>query len=179
MTEPEPTNLEGESAPVPAPHSRGPVERDGHLPFPIVAPPGLESLDARPELETAVPVKVEAGRILVVDDNRDQTQSLKKLLELHGHEVEIAFDGPSALEVIERFSPDFALIDIGLPGMNGHEIARRIRERPALNHTTVVAQTGWGQDHDHKRSEEAGFDHHLVKPVDLVSLNRILATPRR
>lgn len=115
-------------------------------------------------------------RILVVDDNQDQAESLSLLLQLLGHQVVVAHDGPAALERAETFIPDVALIDIGLLGMNGYDVARRLRERPALHSTRLVAQTGWGQGEDRRRSEEAGFDHHLVKPLDIEELQRIFAS---
>jgi CheY-like chemotaxis protein len=140
------------------------------------AVPGKKEEEKEPEV--AAPNGVPRRRILVVDDNADQAESLRMLLELHGHEVELAFDGPSALAAAIKMEPDFALIDIGLPGMSGYEVARRIRENKELDRATLVAQTGWSQDHDRLRSEQAGFDHHLIKPVDLELLNKILASPR-
>ncbi|HJZ57456.1 MAG TPA: response regulator [Gemmataceae bacterium] len=98
--------------------------------------------------------------------------------EADGHEVQLAHDGPGALEATAAFNPDVALVDIGLPGLNGYEVARRIRENPQLRGVVLVAQTGWGQDEDRRRSVEAGFDYHLVKPVDLEALRKILAAPR-
>jgi CheY-like chemotaxis protein len=91
-----------------------------------------------------------------------------------GHRVRIALDGPTALVAAQEFEPDVALIDIGLPGLNGYEVARRIREHPKLCGILLVAQTGWGQEDDRRRSREAGFDEHLVKPVDLEDLTAIL-----
>jgi len=117
----------------------------------------------------------ERRRILVVDDNPDQARSLHLLLELLGHEVRVAADGPSALAAVEGEAPDIALVDIGLPGMSGYEVAIRIRERREFDDVVLVAHTGWGQEHDRHRSVESGFDHHLVKPIDLVALQGILA----
>ncbi|HEV7669739.1 MAG TPA: chemotaxis protein CheB [Thermoanaerobaculia bacterium] len=117
-------------------------------------------------------------RILVVDDNQDQTRSLKLLLELLGHEVRLAFDGPTGIETAIELVPDVALIDIGLPGASGLEVAQRLRERPELRDTVLIAQTGWGQEEDRRRSKEAGFDHHLVKPIDMTVLQEILAASR-
>jgi CheY-like chemotaxis protein len=103
-------------------------------------------------------------RILIVDDNVDAAVVTARVLAgVHGQEVEVAHDGPSALEAAERFLPEVVLLDIGLPGMDGHEVARRLRGRPRFEHTTLVALTGWGQESDRRRSQEAGFDHHLVK----------------
>lgn len=115
-------------------------------------------------------------RILVVDDNVDSAHSLAMLLQLMGNEVRMAHDGPSALEAAAAFVPDIVLLDIGLPGMNGLDVARRMRKIPALQNAVLVAQTGWGQDEDRRRSQEAGFNTHLVKPIDLAALQAMLAT---
>jgi two-component system CheB/CheR fusion protein len=117
-----------------------------------------------------------SARLLVVDDNTDHAQSLSMLLSLMGNEVQIAASGPEALEAVARFTPDVALIDIGLPGMSGYDVARRIREQPKYRGMVLVAQTGWGQNEDRIRSNDAGFDHHLVKPVSRESLESILAS---
>jgi len=114
-------------------------------------------------------------RILVVDDSPDQAESLSLLLQLLGHEVRVTFDGPSALKVAEEFVPDIALVDIELPVMNGYEVARSFRAKPRLNKAILVAQTGWGADDDRRRSLEAGFDHHLVKPLSPDILKGLLA----
>jgi CheY-like chemotaxis protein len=111
-----------------------------------------------------------------VDDNQDQAESLGQLLKLLGHEVRLAFNGPDALDAAGDFHPDVALVDIGLPGMNGYEVARHIREHPQLRDIVLVAQTGWGQEEDRRRSQEAGFDHHFVKPVVPETLEEILRT---
>jgi two-component system CheB/CheR fusion protein len=117
-------------------------------------------------------------RILVVDDRELQTKSLKLLLESVGHEVRIAFDGPSALQIALDFSPEVALIDIGLPGMSGYELARRLREQPQLKGMLLIAQTGWGREEDQQRARDAGFNHHLTKPLDNDALLRLIANPR-
>jgi DNA-binding response OmpR family regulator len=111
-------------------------------------------------------------RILVVDDSQDSAESLALLLELHGHEVRTAFAGPAALEAASTFLPEIVLLDIGLPGMDGYEVARRLR----VEHDgcRLIALTGYGREDDRERSREAGFDHHLVKPVDLAELTRVL-----
>lgn len=114
-------------------------------------------------------------RILVVDDNEDAADSLATLLALKGHEVRTTYDGAGALETAATFRPDVVLLDIGLPGMSGHEVARRLREQAQLGHVVLIAVTGWGQDEDRRRSQEAGFDHHLVKPVHPEELDRLLA----
>jgi CheY-like chemotaxis protein len=105
-------------------------------------------------------------RILVVDDNQDSAQSLALLLKCMGHETKTALDGVEALEAAEASRPDVVLLDIGMPGVSGYEVCRRIREQPWAKAMTLIAQTGWGQDEDRRRTREAGFDGHLVKPVD-------------
>jgi CheY-like chemotaxis protein len=106
-------------------------------------------------------------RVLVVDDNVDAAVSLARLLaRLYGQEVRVAHDGPEALSLAGEFRPDVVLLDIGLPGMDGNEVARRLRERPECEGTLIVALTGWGQEADVERSRAAGFDHHLVKPAN-------------
>jgi PAS domain S-box-containing protein len=116
-------------------------------------------------------------RVLVVDDNQDALKSLCRLIELLGNEVRQAVDGAEAVEVAEKFRPDVVLMDIGMPKMNGYEAARRIRETTWGREMLLVATTGWGQDDDRRRTAEAGFDRHLVKPIDLELLRQILATP--
>jgi CheY-like chemotaxis protein len=117
-------------------------------------------------------------RILVVDDNQDSADTLAMLLELRGNDVRVAYDGPQALEVASAFEPEIVLLDIGLPGMNGYEVAARIRSDPRLAGVLLVAQTGWGQEDDKRRAQEAGFDHHLVKPVDHAALDRLISSYR-
>jgi CheY-like chemotaxis protein len=113
-------------------------------------------------------------RILVADDNRDALDSLVELLAMGGHETHKAGDGLQALEVATRLRPDVILLDIGMPGLNGYEVARRIRSQPWGHQPTLVALTGWGQDSDRKRSSEAGFDAHWVKPLELDRLWELL-----
>ncbi|HWW81122.1 MAG TPA: ATP-binding protein, partial [Steroidobacteraceae bacterium] len=114
-------------------------------------------------------------RILVADDNNDALESLATLLQLSGHEVYTAANGAVALESAEQHRPEVALLDIGMPKLDGYEVARRIRAQPWGQRITLVALTGWGQDSDRKRSQEAGFDSHLVKPLDLDKLTELLA----
>lgn len=113
-------------------------------------------------------------RILVVDDNADQLRSLGLLLKLMGHEVMTAESGPEALTIAAEFRPEVMLVDIGLPGLSGHDVARQIRSQPELKNIILAAQTGWGQEEDRNRSREAGFDHHLVKPVSPEALEELL-----
>jgi PAS domain S-box-containing protein len=114
-------------------------------------------------------------RALVVDDNVDSADSLGLLLTLSGQEVRVAYDGPTALLMAEAFRPELVLLDIGMPGMDGYEVARRLRRLPGLERVVVVAVTGWGQEEDRLRSREAGFDYHLTKPADPGALHRLLA----
>jgi signal transduction histidine kinase len=116
-------------------------------------------------------------RVLVVDDNRDSADSIAMLLKLLGADVHVVYDGPGALQAIDAFHPSVVLLDIGLPSMDGYEVARRIRQRPELNTLTLIALTGWGQMEDRARSREAGFQHHLVKPADPTVLQSLLETP--
>jgi PAS domain S-box-containing protein len=115
-------------------------------------------------------------RILIADDNADAVELLAQLLELKGHEVRIARDGRSALDAAREAPPDLALLDIGMPGMNGYEVARALRATPGLEHVTLAALTGWGGQDDRVRSREAGFQHHLTKPINLQTLEGLLAT---
>jgi two-component system CheB/CheR fusion protein len=117
-------------------------------------------------------------RILVVDDRQAQAQSLKLLLESMGHQVRIAYDGLSAVEMALDFLPEVALVDIGLPGMSGYDVARRLRAQPQLEDMLLIAQTGWGRDQDRQRSREAGFDHHMAKPIDTEALLRLISRGR-
>jgi CheY-like chemotaxis protein len=113
-------------------------------------------------------------RMLVVEDHADSARSLSLLLELLGHEVEVVADGRKALEAVERFRPAVVLLDIGLPGMDGYEVARRLRARGSK--ALLVSLTGYGRDADKLRSREAGFDHHLVKPVEPETLKKLIAS---
>jgi signal transduction histidine kinase/CheY-like chemotaxis protein len=116
-----------------------------------------------------------ARRILIVDDSRDGGESLAMLLRVLGGEVALAHSGRQALEKVNTFRPDVALLDIGMPGMDGYEVARRIRANPAHRHMQLIALTGWGQDEDRQRSAAAGFNHHLVKPADVDQLRQLLS----
>jgi signal transduction histidine kinase/ActR/RegA family two-component response regulator len=142
----------------------------------VVRLPLLKETRAAPRAATkSPPPKAPARRILVVDDNEDAAQSLKILLELYGHKVQIALSGAAALETVQAGAPDVVLLDIGLPKMDGLEVARRFRADPKLKATLLVAVTGYGQDEDRRRSQEAGIDARLVKPLGLDALHEILA----
>jgi CheY-like chemotaxis protein/anti-sigma regulatory factor (Ser/Thr protein kinase) len=117
-------------------------------------------------------------KILVVDDNFDAAESLALLLRVEGHDVQVCHDGAEALAAVTAFYPDVVLLDIGLPGMDGYEVARRLRGHPATESALLVALTGYGQQDDIRRSREAGIDHHFVKPADLAALTTLFASVR-
>jgi CheY-like chemotaxis protein len=119
-----------------------------------------------------------ARRVLVVDDSVDAAESLAMLLTLEGHEIYKAHDGAEAVRTAERVRPDIVLMDIGLPILNGYEACRRIRNHAWGAAITLVAITGWGQDEDREQSNAAGFDIHLVKPVDHDELLRVVGSAR-
>ena len=110
----------------------------------------------------------------MVEDNADAAESLKLLLEILGHHVQVASSGPDGLAAAASSPPHVMLVDIGLPGMDGYEIARRVRNDPALRGITLVAITGYGREDDKLAAMKAGFDHHLVKPVDPDSLEKLI-----
>jgi PAS domain S-box-containing protein len=118
-------------------------------------------------------------RIVVVDDNVDAAESLALLLQHDGHEVQVAHDGHAALDAARGFRPDLVLLDIGLPGMDGYDVARRLRVDPELPALTLVALTGFGQDEDRRRTSAAGFDHHLTKPVEYDALAELIGSALR
>ena len=121
------------------------------------------------------PARSSGHRLLVVDDNQDAAISLAMLLRLQGHEVRVAHSGPVALEMTKAYAPDVVFLDIGMPGMDGYEVARRLRQQPGLENVVLAALTGWGQQEDRRRTSEAGFNHHLVKPPDPKALENVLA----
>jgi CheY-like chemotaxis protein len=115
-------------------------------------------------------------RILVADDLRDSVDSLAMMLRLAGHDIQTAHDGLEAVQAAATFRPDAVLLDIGMPKMNGYEAARYIRQQSWGKSMILVALTGWGQEEDKRRAFEAGFDHHLTKPVDALALEQLLAS---
>jgi CheY-like chemotaxis protein len=118
----------------------------------------------------------ERRRILVVDDNRDAAVSLAMMLQLMGNDSRTAHDGLEALDVAEAFRPDLILLDIGMPRLNGYDTARQIRERPWGKAVMLIALTGWGQEEDRRKSQDAGFDSHMVKPIEIGVLQKLLAS---
>jgi len=139
--------------------------------LPIVEKPAVVSstdTDVAPESSSQ-------RRILIVDDNLDSADSLAMLLEITGNQTYLAHDGVEAMESVEKYRPEVVLLDIGLPKLDGHEVCRRIRQQPWGRDIVIIALTGWGQDDDRRKSEEAGFNGHLVKPVDYDKLLTLLA----
>jgi PAS domain S-box-containing protein len=125
----------------------------------------------------ARPVKNQSyhRRVLVVDDNVDGAESLARMLQISGHEMRVAYSGPEALHTVRSFTPEVVFLDIGLPGMNGYEVAKRLRAELSPRRAVLVALTGWGSQDDKRQSKEAGFDFHLTKPVELTAIENILA----
>jgi CheY-like chemotaxis protein len=113
-------------------------------------------------------------RVLVIEDNSDAAETLGDLLRLFGHEAEVALSGPEGLAAARSLRPDVVLCDIGLPGMDGYAVASSLRSEPATRTTHLVALTGYGRDSDRRRTQEAGFDLHLVKPLEPLELKRLL-----
>jgi CheY-like chemotaxis protein len=133
---------------------------------------------AVPSPEAAGDAASSAGgrlRILVADDNEDSAETLSMLIGLMGHDVRVAYDGIEAFSVAEQFRPHLAFLDIGMPRLNGYEVARRIREQDWSANMVLAALTGWGQDEDRRASKQAGFNLHLVKPIDPSSIQNLLA----
>jgi signal transduction histidine kinase/CheY-like chemotaxis protein len=141
--------------------------------LPCIPAAAGESRSALVQTEPAVPP---GRRILIVDDNRDAADSLGLLLGLDGHDVRVAYAGRQALEIVqEAFKPEMAILDLGLPDLSGYDLARLLRQDPSMQRITLVALTGWGQEEHKQRAREAGFDHHLTKPVDLDRLAAVIA----
>jgi PAS domain S-box-containing protein len=159
-----------------AAHSEGPGRG---AEFTIWLPAAERPHPAASAPPAAGPTQAATSRILVVDDNRDAATALAALLKLMGNEVFVEHDGPGALNLLDSARPDLVLLDLGMPGMSGYEVAARIRQSPDLAGLRLVALTGWGQANDRQRTKEAGFDEHLVKPVDLAALRDLLSAARR
>jgi PAS domain S-box-containing protein len=153
-------------------HSKGP----GHGSEFVVRLPTVSTPAGGASVAGPGPEREQPRRVLIVDDNRDAADSLGVVLALHGCETRTVYDGLAALEALDESAPDVVLLDLGLPGLNGHEIAQRMRQHPRGRRVTIVALTGWGQERDRQRSREAGIDHHLVKPIDIEVLRRLLAS---
>jgi CheY-like chemotaxis protein len=115
-------------------------------------------------------------RVLLVDDNRELAQSMVRFIQVLGHDIRVAFDGLEALQIASEYRPDVVLMDIGLPKLSGYDVAREIRSKPWGTKMTLVAMTGWGGDVDRRQSQEAGFDRHMIKPVEAESLETLLSS---
>jgi CheY-like chemotaxis protein len=149
----------------------------------VVRLPGvLQSQDGvlpKREADQAPPAPVgPRRRILVVDDNVDAAESLAMLLGHMGQDVRVAHDGLAALKTVQVFRPQLVFLDLGMPGMDGFEVARRVRKQFGREKPVLIALTGWGQDEDRRRTRESGFDDHLVKPVEPQTLQQVLLTDR-
>ncbi len=132
----------------------------------------VESLASHSKVTT--PATLDSRRVLIVDDNIDGAESMATLLELSGHTTRTAHSGPDALEAVRDFRPEVVFLDIGLPGMDGYEVAQRIRAESQVERPMLIALTGWGSHDDRERSRNAGFDHHMTKPIELAQLEQIL-----
>ena len=144
--------------------------------FVVRLPIMVETPNPRPEPTVSEPTTTSARRILVVDDNRVSADSLARLLKLTGNETHTAYNGLEAVQAAATLRPDVVLLDIGLPKLNGYEVARRIREQPWGKTMVMVALTGWGQEEDRRKSSESGFNGHMVKPIDHAELMKLLAS---
>src|SRR5205823_5113669 len=131
---------------------------------------------AGPGRVAPAPAAQKARRVLVVDDNVDAAETTAMLLKAWGHHVRMAYNGTEALQAAQDFGPEIVLLDIGLPGMSGYEVAHRLRQLPKLKDIKLVAVTGYGQEDDRRRSSQAGFDEHLTKPVEPQTLQRLVVT---
>jgi CheY-like chemotaxis protein len=131
-----------------------------------------------PTRRAAPPAEPAHLRVLIADDKADLADSLAALLRLDGHEVRVAYSGESALAVARTFQPHAAVLDLGMPGLDGYELCRALRAEPGGSALTLIAQTGWGLAEHRQRSREAGFDHHVVKPVDPRELIELLQQRR-
>jgi PAS domain S-box-containing protein len=150
-------------------HSAGPGKGSEF----VVRLPLIEA--APPEPPRPPTPRGQKRRLLLVDDNAASVKSLGILLRAEGDHVELAYDGPSALDAARRTRPDVVLLDIGLPGADGYEVARQLRREPAMENVLLIAMSGYGQEEDRRRAQEAGFNAHLLKPVDLTALQELLA----
>lgn len=164
-------------------HSAG---RGAGSEFVVTLPTAPPTAAATPARGAMVGHALESGRrllVLVVEDSFDAAESFIMLLQLRGHDTRVAYTGPAALEVASSFAADVAFVDIGLPGLDGYEVARHLRALPAYQPAVLIALSGYGQEEDKRRAQTAGFDHHLTKPVDPGAIDRLLneigGTPER
>jgi CheY-like chemotaxis protein len=167
-----PLSMAGSNASTPAA-----IPRTAAIEQPLSEPP--DRSPGAPRLEVVPSASTRARRVLLVDDNRDSRETLAELLRLWGYEVDSTADGPSAILAARAFRPDAVVMDIGLPGMDGHELARRLRQIRELDGTLLIALTGHGDPEARQRSLQAGIDHHVVKPAELMELRDLLEQQRR
>jgi CheY-like chemotaxis protein len=140
----------------------------------LVQLPQSAAADMTVAQDPPAPAAPRRMRVLVVDDNRDAADSMRMLLEASDQEARAVYDGVSALEIAESFRPEVVLLDIGMPSMDGYQVVRELRARGFVPQPAIAALTGWGQDSDKKKAQEAGFDHHFTKPVDAADLMAFL-----
>jgi CheY-like chemotaxis protein/two-component sensor histidine kinase len=137
---------------------------------------GIPPAAFSPNRDRAAATPLPRRRVLLADDNKDAVDTLAMLLTLLGQDVRKAYSGEEALVIAAEHRPEIVLLDLGMPDLDGFEVARKLREQPALNGARLVAITGWGQQEDRRRTRDAGFDEHLIKPVDAATLRRVLAS---
>jgi len=140
----------------------------------IVRLPIVATVPASNGETVAAAIPGQSKRILIIEDNVDAADTLAMMLQTMGHEAHAAYDGPSGLKDFAQWRPSIVLLDIGLPGMNGFEVAQRLRASSPKNHLKIIALSGYGSDSDRERSRNAGFDHHLVKPVNFDAMEKVL-----
>jgi CheY-like chemotaxis protein len=138
------------------------------LPLAAAQPRALTRQDTRAKASAV------GRRILVADDNRDLLELMQEMLEHHGHEIRIAYNGPDAVQICEEFKPDIVFLDIGLPGLNGYEVAKQIRKGASCTKMQIVAVTGFARDADRTRALESGFNEHVAKPIDFDRISKLL-----
>jgi CheY-like chemotaxis protein len=141
--------------------------------FEVRLPLSVAAQPAAPRASSTPPMASPGVRVLVADDNRDAADTLCRILALYGYEVRTAYDGTAALEACESFQPHAAVLDIGMPGRSGYDVARELRARRGAE-LRLIALTGWGTEGDVQRARDAGFDHHLTKPADPGVLNEMI-----
>jgi CheY-like chemotaxis protein len=132
------------------------------------------TLSSAPEAAGVASAPSVRRRVLIADDNRDAADTLAMLLRMDGHDVSVVYDGRQAVATIDSFRPEIALLDVGMPELDGYEVAGRVRQGPLGTSITLIAVTGWGQASDKARAAAAGFNHHLTKPIELESLAKML-----
>jgi CheY-like chemotaxis protein len=143
--------------------------------LPLLPEEHVKKAGVPPEAEPQPTPQAPARRVLVVDDDEDVANVLVSLLRRWGHDAHVVYDGPAALEAAAALRPEVVLMDLGMPGMDGYEVARRLRQRPEFARVPLVALSGYGQAEDKRRSQEAGFDIHLVKPFGGAALEELMA----